>query len=148
MRSAGDSRPRPDVMVVFSVEGERPEPLGAYVDSVEDLIRYRTLDNEVRQAPQDCVRVVSVNVDPTTIGLPRPVSLERLHATLRSLQDRIDDEANVPDRYQATAAGDLAESDAATLASAARVVHRLMVWDRHPNVWPARYFAPGRGHDQ
>lgn len=51
------------VKVVFSLEhGPAPVPLGVYLSTVEDSIRYATVTAGARWAPADCVVVVDVDV--------------------------------------------------------------------------------------
>lgn len=54
---------------------------------------------------------------------------------------------SAPQRFEATPAGYLAEADADVIMSARRVVNRLMLWRRYPNVSPESYLplAPTGG---
>jgi hypothetical protein len=71
-----------------------------------------------------------------------PDRLARLHDELLGLRRLIDNDAEVPARYSLTLRGHLAESDARTLSAAADVLHRLMLWHRHPGtVADESYFA-------
>lgn len=70
--------------------------------------------------------------------------LAELHDDLEVLGDILDDDALVPERFKDTPRGLLAESDAAVLRHAERVVHRLYLWHRHPRVSPESYFPAHR----
>lgn len=62
--------------------------------------------------------------------------LEALHAELKAVDELID---TAPDRFQSTSAGHLSEADSAVILAAGRVVHRLMLWTRFPEVSPDSY---------
>jgi hypothetical protein len=71
-----------------------------------------------------------------------PDRLARMHEELRGLRSLIDNEGEVPERYSMTLRGHLAESDAQAISAAADVLHRLMLWHRHPGtVADESYFA-------
>ena len=52
------------VAVVFDMEGDdAPMPLGLYLGTIEDVVRYMDAGRKVaRQAPADCVKIVQVQV--------------------------------------------------------------------------------------
>lgn len=53
------------VRVVFNLESDEPEPIGVYCGTIEDSVCYLAPEGRrVRYAPEDCVRVVLVNLDP------------------------------------------------------------------------------------
>jgi hypothetical protein len=53
------------VRVVFDTEHDPPEPIGTYAGTVEDSVCYfAPRGQRVNYAPQDCVRVVLVDVWP------------------------------------------------------------------------------------
>lgn len=60
--------------------------------------------------------------------------LKDLHDRLETLGRLLDDEENVPERYDNTARGFLAEMDTRALSDAERVCHRLWLWVKHPTV--------------
>jgi hypothetical protein len=67
--------------------------------------------------------------------------LQEMHDGLERLEALVDNDKAVPDRYKDTTRGLLAEADAAALSRAARVVHRLTLWAKHPQVSPETYFG-------
>lgn len=67
------------------------------------------------------------------------VRLDRLHAELMKLAAAIDNEENVPSRYESNLAGLLADVDEHRLLAAAESVHRLLLWARFPNSDRERY---------
>lgn len=132
--------------VVVDIESDQPRVLGTYLSGDGNVVAYQRPDGNSANAPDDCVVVATLDLFPAP---RRPVSsLEALHTTLSDLVDHIDNDENVPERYEGTAAATIARLDASILGLAASVVHRLMLWDKHPNVSPERYFAPGRGPSQ
>jgi hypothetical protein len=56
--------------------------------------------------------------------------LGRLAEELKALQAAIDNEENVPERFESTLAGELADADAELLSLATRSVTRLARWAR------------------
>lgn len=64
-----------------------------------------------------------------------------LRAGLEQLLGELHDEANVPERFESTAHGLLAESDHATLVRASSVLYRLCLWQRFPTISPESYVA-------
>lgn len=69
--------------------------------------------------------------------------LEALHNALERVRELID---TAPERFESTGGGYLAESDWDAVLSAGRVVHRLMLWRKFPQVSPESYL-PGAGAD-
>jgi hypothetical protein len=134
------------IRVVVDIESDPPQVLGTYSRTGEEVVAYVRADGVYTTAPADCVVVLDLDLYPAAT---KPLtSLEALHKTLSDLVDHIDDDANVPERYEGTAKATIARLDTGILGLAAGVVHRLMLWDKHPNVSPERYFAPGRGPSQ
>lgn len=62
------------------------------------------------------------------------VRLEQLATELRALLDAIDNEENVPERYDSTVAGVLADFDAQNLTLAWEIVGRLKRWAQFPKL--------------
>jgi hypothetical protein len=66
------SSPRnPDTLyiVVTDEHGPKPVLLGVYVDTDEDVVRYRgrRVNGEIQVAPEDCVRVIAVEPLPAAV---------------------------------------------------------------------------------
>jgi len=70
-----------------------------------------------------------------------PEQLEETYRALSTLREYLDDDANVPERYESTLAGALASSDASAITTAIDVVHRLMLAKKYPEVSRDSYFA-------
>ncbi len=56
--------------LVVDVEADTPRPLGTYFATREDVVSYVDLDGSIRQAPEDCVVVVTVEL-PEWLGARR-----------------------------------------------------------------------------
>lgn len=65
--------------------------------------------------------------------------LERLAEELKRLAASIDNEENVPERYDSTLAAELASADAELLSQSLKVVHRLQRWAMFETTVTERY---------
>ena len=65
--------------------------------------------------------------------------LEQLAHELKQLSAAIDNEVNVPERYDSTLAGELASADAEVLTLAISTVQRLAHWSRFEATITERY---------
>lgn len=65
--------------------------------------------------------------------------LARLYADLLAVIAAMNDEAAVPERWETTGRGLLADADAERLLAARSVVRRLHLWAKFPTVSPERY---------
>lgn len=69
-------------------------------------------------------------------------NLAELHDDLDVLQDIINnDTGDVPQRFEDTAHGLLAEADASAIGVATRVLHRLYLWHKYPRHSDESYFS-------
>lgn len=68
-------------------------------------------------------------------------TLQQLYDTLGAVADALDHKSVVPDRFESTAKGLLAEMDSNTIRDARTVIHRLMLWHKYPSVSPESYLA-------
>ena len=64
------------------------------------------------------------------------IELHSLYATLKRVAEEID---TAPERFETTQAGLLAEMDADVILHAAKVIHRLSLWRKYPQVSPESY---------